>query len=467
MPLKFLLRPLRQRLKLAVQDTPPTVGLGPGVDDDDLAYMRSLAAAVEQRTPRYMATVVGILALALLALVLWMGWAEIDEVVRGGGKVIPSRQVQVIQSLEGGVVSEILVREGDLVDLGQPLMKISDIAFASSYGENRLHYLELRAKIARLTAEAEGAEWVGDPEVSAEAPALMYAERSLFESNREQLAETLQIFEERQHQAESELAAAEAKRKQLTKSLELIRQEIQIKQPLVKSRLISEVEFLQLRGRETEMAGELEAVELSIPRLRSAIEEARGKVTQTRLDFRNQAKKELNEVRGEAARIAESQQAIKDRVQRAILRSPVKGTVKRLHINTVGGVIRPGSDAVEVVPREDALLVEVRIKPSDIAHIHTDQRARIKFSAYDFAIHGSLGGELAFVSADTITNEDGESFYLARVRPDRAYLGPAAQPLPIKVGMTAEVDILTGKKTILEYVMKPIARGMGNALGEQ
>lgn len=434
--------------------------------DIDLAYMQSLSAAVVQRSPMYLVMVVVVIAIFFFAGLIWMSWAEIDVVVRGNGKVIPARQVQLIQSLEGGIVSEILVHEGDLVDANQSLIKISDIAFASSYEENRLLYYELRAKSARLKAEAHDTEFGYDEEVEKASPELMNSERSLFESNRQQLTQTLSILEEQVSQHQTALEETLSKERQLRKSLELLRQELKIKQPLMRRRIISEVDYLQLQQREAELEGELEMVGISIPRLQSTVEEGRRKIVQSHLEFRNKAKRELNEVMAEISRIAETQTALQDRVSRTTMRSPVKGVVKRLYANTIGGVVAPGSNILEIVPLGDSLLIEVQIKPADIAYINVGQTARLKFSAYDFAIHGSVKGEVSFVSADTITDDEGNSYYVARVQPDRPYLGHESRPLPIKVGMASEVDIITAKKTILEYLLKPIHRGLDKALRE-
>ena len=434
--------------------------------DSDLAYMRSLSGAVVQRSPRYMIVMLMLLAFVVISMLGWMAIAEVDVVVRGGGKVIPSRQLQVIQSLEGGVVSEILVGEGDLVELNQALIKISDVAFSSSLEENRLKYLALRARIARLSAEAEGTDIELDEEVMADAPALMRSEESLFVSNRQQLTETMSIHEEDVNQHKNELRKAEAKRGQIRRSIDLVEREVELKEPLVKRRLVSEIDFLQLQRTHNDLPGELENLGLSIPRIQSTVEQGKRRMEQSRLDYTTKAKRELNEALAEVSRVAETQSAIADRVQRTTLRSPVKGTVTRLHINTVGGVIAAGGPIVEIVPREDVLLVEVEIKPSDVANITIDQPARLKFSAYDFAIYGALDAKVRFLSADTTTNEEGKSYYVARLKPDRSYLGADNQPQPIRVGMTVEADIITGKKTILEYLMKPINRGLKKALRE-
>ncbi len=433
----------------------------------DHVYMQSLSAAVVHRSPRYLNVIVLLIALFVLAAIIWMSWAEIDVVIRGSGKVTPASQVQVVQSLEGGVVSEILVREGQPIEASQSLVKISDIAFSSSLEENRLLYLELLARSSRLNAEAFAVDFVANEEVSTESPRLIESERSLYSSNLQQLNETLSILEEQINQQQSALEETDSKARQIKRSLDLVKKEINIKKPLKERGIISEVEFLQLQQREAEMEGEQEMVQLSVPRLQSVIEEARFKKQKEQLDFRNKAKKELNELNAEIDRIRESQIALEDRVKRTTLRSPVRGIVKRLYANSIGGVISPGDNVVEIVPQEDSLLIEIEIKPADIASIHIGQPARLKFSAYDFAIHGSLQGEVFFVSADTITNEDGDSFFVVRIKPLKDYIGHESQQLPVKVGMTVEADIITSKKTILDFLLQPVQRGLDKALRER
>lgn len=434
---------------------------------EDLVYMRSLSAAVVQRSPRSLIMVVLLILLFVASAILWMNWASIDVVIRGSGKAVPASQVQIIQSLEGGVVSEILIKEGEVVSAGQSLIKISDIAFAGSVEENRLLYLELLARSSRLTAEAFARDYIPNEQVMQSAPKLNASEKGLYRSHKQQLSDTLNILEEQISQQESALLETHSKKRQLEKSLDLMQQEITIKQPLKQKGIISEVEFIQLLQREAEIEGELESVKISIPRIQSTIEEARFKRQKESLDFTNKAKKELNEINAEISRIKEAQTALQDRVTRTTLRSPVNGVVKRLYINTVGGVVSPGNDVVEIVPQEESLLIELEIKPADIAAVDVGQHARLKFSAYDFAIHGSLQSVVTFVSADTITNDDGDSFYVVRVRPTESYLGHESKPLPIKVGMTAEADIITAKKTILQYLVQPVSRGLDKALRER
>ena len=433
----------------------------------DMVYMRSLSAAVVHRTPRFLIAIVVIIALFVASVTAWMYWAKVDVVIRGSGKVSPASQVQNIQSLEGGIVSDILVSEGQRVEAGQELIKMSDVAFSSSFEENRLLYLELLARSSRLNAEAFDLPFESNAEVMDEAPELIRSEKSLFDSNQQQLKETLSIHEEKINQQQSASREARSKQNQLIKSLDLVKQEITIKKPLKDRGIISEVEFLQLQQKEAELEGEIESVDLSTPRIQSTIDEARFNKKKEKLDFQNKAKKELNEVNAEIGRIRETQTALQDRVKRTTLRSPVNGIVQRLYTNTIGGVISPGSNILDIVPQEDALLVESRIKPADIAYVNVGQFARLKFSAYDFAIHGSLQGIVTFVSADTITNDDGQSFFLVRIKPTKDFLGAKPGELPIKIGMTAEADILTAKKSILSYLTDPVHRGIDKALTER
>jgi adhesin transport system membrane fusion protein len=416
----------------------------------DRAYMSSLSAAAVHRTPRLMIFVVVVIALFFASAIAWMSWAEIDVVIRGSGKVSPASQVQNIQSLEGGIISEILVLEGQEVKQGQTLLKISDVAFASSYEENRLLYLELLARSVRE-----------------EAHQLFKSEKSLYDSNLLQLKETLKSLEEKISQQKSAMREAESKQKQLQRSLKLVKKEITIKQPLMDRGIISEVEFLQLQQREAELEGEIESVRLSVPRIRSTIDEAGFNKQKEKLNFQNSAKRELNEVNAELSRIQETQNALQDRVKRTTLRSPVNGIVQRLYINTIGGVISPGENILDIVPLDDALLVELQIKPADIAYVSVGQFARLKFSAYDFAIHGSLQGIVTFVSADTVNNDDGESFFVVRVKPNKSFLGAKPGQLPVRIGMTAEADIITDKKTIISYLTEPVHRGISKALRER
>ncbi len=433
----------------------------------DTEYLSNLAVAVERQHPRGGRFLLWAVVLFLAAAVYWAGVAELDEVTRGTGKVIPSSQVQVVQNLEGGILAEILVSEGDVVEEGQTLLRIDDTRFASSYREGRASYLNLKAKAARLRAEADGGLFEAPEEVQREQADVVQREMNLFRSRADELATTAGILSQQADQRRQELSELKVEEQSLSRSYRLLERELQLTAPLEKEGVVSEVEVIRLKRQLNDLKGELEATRLAIPRIRSTLEEAEQKVAEIQLEFRSAAREALNETLAELARVSETNQALEDRVKRTWVKSPVRGTVKRLMVNTVGGVIQPGMDILEIVPLDDSLLVEANIRPRDIAFLRPGQNVTVKLTAYDFAIYGGLDASLEHISADTITNEEGESFYLVRVRTDRNFLGTEDVPLPIIPGMQTEVDILTGKKTVLTYLFKPVLRGMNTALSER
>lgn len=437
------------------------------LDKNDLLYMSSLSAAVLQKTPTNTRFILWVGFAFFTWLLIWASIAEIDELTRGTGKVVPSNQVQVIQNLEGGIVSEILVKEGDTVTTGQVLLKLEDVNFASSLQEERLRFDELQAKSIRLQAESLNKSFVVPKELKKRIPKLIKKEQSLYRSNLAQFESKLHSVKEKRKQKENELFEIRAKLKKQLQNKELYQRELNLTQPLVDEGLVSKVEFLQLKRKMLEIETEIESATLSIPRLESMIEESADKISETRLEFQNKAKLEWNEVSAEMQRLAQKSEALADRVKRTLVRSSVNGTVKRLLINTVSGVVQPGMDILEIVPSQDTLLIETKIKPQDIAFLYAGQETMVKFTAYDFAIHGGLKGKVVHISADTILDDEGKSFYTVNVKTEKTYLGSDDAPLEVIVGMTAEVDILTGKKTVLDYILKPILKAKHSALTER
>lgn len=437
-------------------------------NDEDLEYMNSLSSAMLIRTPIKTRVMLWTGFFVIIWLIIWAYFAEIDALTRGDGKIIPSHQIQVIQNLEGGIVSQILVREGQSVKKGQVLLKIDDTGFMSNYAESQLRYNELQAKTIRLLAESTGQPFHANGAVRQSSPELIAHEESLYNSNQEQLKNNLLIFNRRLKQKSNELEEAEAKLAQLSSNYVLISREVELNKPLVEEGIVSEVEFLQLQRQAGSLKGELNGIKLSIPRLTSVIEEQKDNIKEVTFKFQNEAKEAYNETKADMSRMGHTNIAREDKVNRALVRSPVDGTINQLLINTVGGVVKPGMDIVEIVPTQDNLLVEAKIKPADIAFLYPGQRAIVKFSAYDFAIYGSLEGTLTHISADTIVDDvDKQSYYLVRIKTDKGYLGTEDKPLNVIVGMTANVDIITGKKTVLDYILKPILRARENALSER
>jgi adhesin transport system membrane fusion protein len=402
-----------------------------------------------------------------LTFLAWASWAKLDEVTRGEGKVIPSRQVQVVQNLEGGIVAEIAVREGAIVESGEVLVRIDDIRAASSLRESRARHLALLGALSRLRAEVDETELVFPPEVVAEAPVVAANERALFEARRQALESEIGILRSQAAQREQELSELATRLDQLKRSHELALEELKITEPLAANRVVSRVQLLRLEREVNDLSGELETTRLVVPRAEAALREASRRIEERYLKFRAEAQRELNAVQAEAAALGEVIAAAADTVSRTEVRSPVRGTVKQLFVNTVGGVIQPGADLIEIVPLEDNLLVEAKVRPADIAFLHPGQAAMVKVTAYDFAIYGGLEGVVEDISADTITDEKGESFYRVRVRTRDNALEKAGEPLPIIPGMTTQVDILTGDKTVLDYLLKPVLRARDRALRER
>lgn len=398
---------------------------------------------------------------------VWANYATLDEVTRGTGKVIPSHHVQTVQDLEGGIVSEILVKEGEVVEKGQVLLRIDDTRFASSYRESQVKSQAVQAKIARLTAEVEGKPFKLPNNLKPEEKEFMVSEQTLALSRQTELQANTDILNQQKNQKKQEINELKSREKQLQQSYELAQRQLQITEPLVKKGVMSEVELLRLQREISTIKGDLDSTHLNIPRAEAAVSEADHKLEQLKVNFRTTALADLNEAKAQLSQSSESNVALKDRVTRTAVRSPLKGTIKQLKVTTIGGVVQPGMDLVEIVPLADNLLVEAQIRPSDIAFLRPGQDVMVKFTAYDFSIFGGLKATLEHISADTIVNERGEAFFLIRVRTERNYLGKKEKSLPIIPGMTVTVDILTGKKTLLTYLLKPIKKAQEMALRER
>jgi len=434
------------------------------VGDEPLPEVRK---ALIEDAPRVMRlTLWGIIAFVLFCL-LWANFAEVDEVTRGDGKAIPSSRVQKIQNLEGGIVSELFVHEGQVVEAGTPLLRLDDTRFASNVGETEADRLSLAMRVERLSAEVEGRELAIPEDIAAKAPGLAQSEKALFLSRQQQLQDEIAGLQEQLTQRRQEVREYASKQGQFRNSLELLRQEIRMSEPLVAEGAVSPVEVLRLKRAEVEARGQLEATGLAIPRAEAAIKEVERKIDETRGRFRSEALTQLNEVRTDLSKIESTGKALEDRVNRTLVTSPVRGIVKQLLVNTIGGVIQPGSDMIEIVPIDDTLLVEARIRPQDIAFLHPGQEAVVKFTAYDYTIYGGLKAKLEQIGADTVTDEEGNSFYLIKLRTEKSHLGSDERPLLIIPGMVTSVDIITGKKSVLSYLLKPIIRARAEALRER
>lgn len=421
--------------------------------------------AVGQQQARGSRILVWASLLTIITLLIWASFGHIDEVVRGQGKVVPSRQVQVVQSLDGGIVEKILVRPGQHVEAGDVLLRIDPTRYSSSLGENKAELLALKAKATRLEALASGDVFQASPDLMRDAPQLVEMERRLWESKTQELNTTLNIAKDQLRQRQQELRETQAHRDQASASCSLTSEELAVTRPLLNSGAVSEVDLLRLQRDVARFCGEAKGAAAQIGRIQSAIQEAERKVQESELNVRNLARAELSETRAKLSTLEQGQLALVDRVKLAEVRAPVRGTINTLMANTVGGVVQPGKDILEIVPSDDTLLLEVQINPRDIGFLHYGQKAQVKFTAYDFAIYGGLEGELEQIGANTVTDEKGNSFYIAKVRTERAHVGDNSRP--IIPGMQAEIHILTGQRTLMQYLLKPILRAKSNALTER
>lgn len=424
--------------------------------------------ALIEDAPRVIRLTIWAIIAFFVFLVTWAGFSSIDEVTRGEGKAIPSSKLQKIQNLEGGIVAELYVKEGQIVEAGAPLIRLDDTRFVSNAGETEALRLAMQLRVERLSAQVDDRPLNIPDDVLKAAPSQAANERSLYESRRQQLKDEVGGLQEQLVQRQQELREFSSKQGQYRSQLSLQRQEINMSEPLVAQGAVSPVEVLRLKRAEMETRGQLDATTLAIPRAESAIKEVQRKIDETRGKFRSEALTQLNEARTELNKAESTGRALEDRVSRTLVTSPVRGIVKQLLVNTVGGVIQPGSDMVEIVPLNDTLLVEAKIRPQDIAFLHPGQEAIVKFSAYDYTIYGGLKAKLERIGADTITDEDKKTtYYMITLRTDRSHLGTDEKPLLIIPGMVASVDIITGKKSILSYLLKPIIKARAEALHER
>ncbi|WP_082368584.1 HlyD family type I secretion periplasmic adaptor subunit [Piscinibacter sakaiensis] len=463
-----------ERIRIALQ--PLTRRLFGGTVADNAELSRELrrfeleaeVVMSRERTQRAQLIVRAALVVIVL-LVVWASLAHVDEVTRGDGKVIPSKQLQVVQSLDGGVVSEILVREGEVVEEGQLLLKIDETRASSGVRESVAQGFALQARLARLRALAEGTSFKAPPTgkdkgQDAEEMRILEEERRLYENKLDELNTMLSINRQQLQQRQQEASEMRARRSSAERSLALNQQELSKTRPLLSTGAVSDVDILRLEREVSRSRGEVEAAGAQLSRVQASIGEAQRKIQETELAFRNEARRDMADVLGKLNALNEGQVALLDKVDKSQVKSPVRGRVQRLLANTIGGVVTPGKDIVEIVPLDDQLVLEARVLPKDIAFIHPEQHATVKFTAYDFSIYGGLDAKVENISPDTIVDEKGNAFYLVRVRTAKPNF---SEKMPIIPGMTAEVDILTGNKTVLSYLLKPVLKARAYALSER
>lgn len=438
---------------------------------DDTEFMQESSAAVLEGPRWFSHWILWCAAVFFAVFLVWASLATVDQITVGEGKVIPSSQVQVVQNLEGGIVAEILAKVGGRVQKDQVVARLDTARFASAFQEGLAREDALQGKIARLTAEAQDAPFVAPAVLEKENPGVLAEERALYQSRRNDLQAALAVLGQQAEQRRHELAEKRSRAVQLEESFRLAARELEMTRPLVRSGAVSEVEIMRLERQTNDLKGDLDATRLMIPRLEAAHREVRQKMGELHTNFRAEARKELNQALAEQAMQSAANAGLEDRVARTQVRAPMAGVVKQIKVNTVGGVIQPGMDFMEIVPAEDSLLVEARVRPADVAFLKLGQEAVVKLSAYDFSIYGGFPATLEHISADTLVperpGEQPEPYYQIRVRTKTDRLPGLDQPVSILPGMIATVDIKTGQRTVMQYLLKPVIKTKETALRER
>ncbi|WP_426359946.1 HlyD family type I secretion periplasmic adaptor subunit [Pseudocolwellia sp. HL-MZ19] len=455
------------------------------VSQKDLEMADDVYGAMLTEVPSLHRLTIWAMAGLLFSFILWASFSSLEQVTSGSGKVIPSSQIQIIQSLDGGVLEKLFVQEGMQVVKGQPIARIDDTRFRSDFAEQKQEVDSLRANIIRLRAELSSIlvgvndDWKLQIDINKQIPIypedlnekaglLVERQQDEYAGRLDNLINQLAIQYQQIQQREQEIAELDSKIATLKVSYSLASKELDLTRPLAQKNIVSKIELYKLERSVNELKGELDGIQLLSPKLRSALQESILNRRETALAYRAEARAKLNELQNTLSRINEAQVGAQDKVTKAQIVSPVVGTIKTIHINTLGGVVKPGETIVEIVPTEDMLMVEAKVTPRDIGFIYPGLPAVVKITAYDFARYGGLKGKVVHISADTTQDKEGNSFYIIRVKTEASSIrNKNNEEMPIIPGMLSNVDVITGKRTILEYILNPILRANEAALRER
>ncbi len=443
---------------------------------EDIDFVNTLYAQSNAKIRAYTLVLFLVITVFFSGSIFWAYWAEIDELARGEGKVIPSAKIQTVQSLDGGIISEILVKEGNFIKRDQPLMKIDTTRFKASLDENKNALEDLLASEVRLKAELDIDLNKPMPKLDfkdkklANYPDIVNVQKSIFKTRFEELKNSISILQMQMNQKKQELIELKSKEEQLSRALKLIKEEMETIEKLVARKSLSNMDFIAIKKEYNNILGDYNSTILSIPRMKIAIDESNKKIMEKLSIFKSESAKELQKVSSEIKKYESKVISEMDKLDKTVILSPVDGIIKQINFNTIGGVVKSGVDLIEIVPDSDILLVEAKIDPKDIAFINPSQKAIVKITAYDFSIYGGLDGKIVEISADSIKDEDrkdGKTYYKVVIQTEKNYLEKDNQKYSIIPGMVASVDIVTGQKTILDFILKPILKTKQSALHER
>jgi membrane fusion protein, adhesin transport system len=399
--------------------------------------------------------------------VLWAAIARLDEMAVATGEVVPQGRIKTIQHLEGGIIETLMVTEGALVKEGDPLIQIDLGSAASTTDEMRVRLDGYRATKVRLEAEATGVAPVFPDDLTSRQANVVQAERQSYDARRKELESSVIVLQRQVTQRERDVGEVKARLSAAQRNLGIAEERLRMSTDLLKDKLQSPMEHLEVEREAASIKGELESLRESLPRADAALSEARERVDEMRLKFSREAREQLNELAQNMARVEELMVSATDQQSRTTIRSPITGVVKNMRYTTIGGVVRPGEPVLDIVPSEEKLVIEARLNPMDRGFVRPTQRAMVKFDTYDFARYGGLEGEVISVAPDTTVPEGGAPYFKVIVRTDESFLGSADSPLPIIPGMGASVDIRTGSKSVLSYLLKPVIKLRDEAFRER
>ncbi|QQG36052.1 MAG: HlyD family type I secretion periplasmic adaptor subunit [Micavibrio aeruginosavorus] len=432
----------------------------------DIEFMEQLAAAARMKPHAASNILLWSIAAMIVFFILWASFSEIEELTRGQGQVVPTQEIQVVQSLEGGILQELLVAQGDRVAKGQVLMRLSDVMFASEERGAEAKADSLKLKTARLEAEAEGKDFIVAEDLKARAPEIARNELALYQSRQQELKNALSILDDKIQKVKADQDETQAQINRLSSSRGLLNQELAITREMVAKKAVSKLEQMRLEREVADIGGQINALQEKSGGLKSELSAAERQRADQQDRFRSQALTELSEVKTQSALLTENLRSIGDRVSRAELKAPVEGIVNNIAVRTIGGVIEPAQKLVEIVPVDSALKIIAKVLPSDVAFLRVGQDVKVKISAYDPQRYGALDGKLVRIGASTVSDSEGNVFFEIEVRTARNYLGAAEHPLAVTPGMVADTEVVTGKRTIMQYLLKPFLQARDRALRE-
>ncbi len=434
----------------------PAFKQGEAIDEN--SYVSDVQAALMLQSPRGGRLIIYVMIALTIIAISWSILAKIDDVVKAQGQVIPSSHVQEIQNLEGGVLKEIFVREGQIIEKGDQLVLIDDVQFGSELEKSFLEGIGYELSLMRLKAEVAGKDLIIPAEVVDQYPEISQQQMALYRTRQANLNKQLDVLEFAKRQKQQELSQHKQKLISAREKHNLALQELKKLEPLLATGAVSEMEILQARQKAANTKAEVTDVSYGIPGLEAAVLEAQGRIDQTITDFREEAERELNDISAKNKAVTAMQKSLKDKVERAGVRSPVNGTVKKIYVDTIGGTIKPGMTIMEIVPLDDTLLIETKVLPKDIGFIREGQKATVKLSAYDYSVYGGIEGHVERVSADSTTDEKGRTFFVINVSIPQNYIGQPEDNLLIIPGMQAEIDVVVSRRSVIDYVLRPLLK---------